>query len=741
GCNPSPVDIEAALGTATVTQGCSMNTITVTDSPVTGDTCLLSQTRTFSIFDLCSNSLIEVSRTITWTHDNGRPVITATGTTLTLGCNPSAADIEAALGTAIVTDNCHINTIIITDGLVIGESICAVSQTRTFNASDICGNVALSVTRTVTWSNDTQIPVITPSGTTLALGCNPTAGDIEAALGTATVEDNCSVGTLEITDGPIQGGQCLRTRTRTFNVTDACGNVAIEVSRTITWSEDTIAPVITATGTTLSLGCNPKANDIEDALGTATADDNCTVGIPDVTDGPIMGESSCLLSRTRTFNVTDQCGNTALQVSRTVTWTIDNVDPVISGTMVSMTINGCDASDAPAAVTTFAGLQSLGLSIHDICTADGSLVVTSFDVVSGLCPVVITRTYIIADACTNSATASQVITVQDVTPPNVIAGTIADCYFTIPLAETAAIEATVATDDCSGFLNYAVLSTENPSGGILITVTVTDVCGNSNFVTYTTLINCSQLKVSVFIEGPFDPVLGNMSTLLNEYHILPGQDPINSTNILAQQLGVASPHGQPYNIAPWNYAGTEGDQYGDDIGDIPYPQTVVDWVLLSVRSGDSLASSEVWKYAAMVLMDGTVDIPANSPPLPLTEGAGYYIVLEHRNSLPVMSTKVIAQNSALQFDFRQNQSWILNLGIPLGYGQHLVGDAYMMYPANGEQINTRGDIISPDEGQWLFDNGSLFRYKSGDHDMNGNVDATDEFLWLLNNSIFTLIPF
>ncbi|MGB3077483.1 MAG: hypothetical protein WBB31_00275, partial [Saprospiraceae bacterium] len=404
-------------------------------------------------------------------------------------------------------------------------------------------------------------------------------------------------------------------------------------------------------------------------------------------------------------------------------------------------INGCDASDAPAAVTTFAGLQSLGLSIHDICTADGSLVVTSFDVVSGLCPVVITRTYIITDACTNSATASQVITVQDVTPPNVIAGTIADCYIAIPLAETAAIEATVATDDCSGFLNYAVLSTENPSGGILITVTVTDVCGNSNFVTYTTLINCSQLKVSVFIEGPFDPVLGNMSALLNEYHILPGQDPINSTNILAQQLGVASPHGQPYNIAPWNYAGTEGDQYGDDIGDIPYPQTVVDWVLLSVRSGDSLASSEVWKYAAMVLMDGTVDIPANSPPLPLTEGAGYYIVLEHRNSLPVMSTKVIAQNSALQFDFRQNQSWILNLGIPLGYGQHLVGDAYMMYPANGEQINTRGDIISPDEGQWLFDNGSLFRYKSGDHDMNGNVDATDEFLWLLNNSIFTLIPF
>ncbi len=741
GCNPSPEEIEAALGTATVTQGCSMNTLTVTDSPVTGDTCLLSQTRTFSITDVCNNTVIEVSRTITWTHDNGMPVITATGTTLTLGCNPSAADIEAALGTAIVTDNCHINTIIITDGLVAGESVCAVSQTRTFNASDICGNVALSVTRTVTWSIDTQVPVITTSGTTLALGCNPTAADIEAALGTATVEDNCNIDILDIQDGPIEGSQCLYTQTRTFNAKDACGNEAIEASRTITWSEDTIAPVITATGTTLSLGCNPTASDIEAALGTATAADNCTVGIPEVTDGPITGESPCLLSRTRTFNATDQCGNTALQINRTVTWTIDNDDPVITGTIANLIIDGCNITDAPAAATTFADLQSLGISIHDICTADGSLVITSFDVVSGLCPAVITRTYIITDGCTNSASASQVITVQDVTPPHITAGILADCYGTIPLAEAAAIEATQSADDCAGVLNYEVLSTENQSGGILITVTVTDICGNSNSATYNTLINCSQLKVSAFIEGSFDPAIGGMTTLLNEYHILPGQDPIHSTNILAQQLGVASPHGQPYNIAPWNYAGTEGDQYGDDIGDIPYPSSVVDWVLLSVRSGDSLASSEVWKYAALVHNDGAIEIPANSPLLPLTEGAGYYIVLEHRNSLPVMSTKVIAQNSALIFDFRQNQSWILNLGVPLGYGQDHVGGVYMMYPANGEQINTRGDIISPDEGQWLLDNGSLFRYKSGDHDLNGNVDATDEFLWLLNNSIFTLIPF
>src|SRR5258707_3751391 len=40
------------------------------------------------------------------------------------------------------------------------------------------------------------------------------------------------------------------------------------------------------------------------------------------------------------------------------------------------------------------------------------------------CPLVITRTYTVADACNNSSPASQTITVQDTTAP-LIAGTIA----------------------------------------------------------------------------------------------------------------------------------------------------------------------------------------------------------------------------------------------------------------------------------------------------------------------------
>src|SRR5438132_189473 len=119
-------------------------------------------------------------------------------------------------------------------------------------------------------------PVISASGTALALGCNPTTTQIEAALGTATAMDNCGVGTPTATTDPVVNtSTCGRSQTRRWNVSDACGNAAATVSRTATWTYDTTPPMIAATGTTLTLGCNPSAADIAGALGLATYTDNC----------------------------------------------------------------------------------------------------------------------------------------------------------------------------------------------------------------------------------------------------------------------------------------------------------------------------------------------------------------------------------------------------------------------------------------------------------------------------------
>ena len=48
-------------------------------------------------------------------------------------------------------------------------------------------------------------------------------------------------------DGPVVSNGCARSQTRTFTAIDACGNTAT-ASRTVTWTADVTAPVITATG-------------------------------------------------------------------------------------------------------------------------------------------------------------------------------------------------------------------------------------------------------------------------------------------------------------------------------------------------------------------------------------------------------------------------------------------------------------------------------------------------------------
>jgi hypothetical protein len=268
-----------------------------------------------------------------------------------------------------------------------------------------------------------------------------------------------------------------------------------------------------------------------------------------------------------------------------------------------------------------------------------------------------------------------------------------------------------------------------------------DVCDTTIIIVN---VVCPTVAIQVFLEGPYDTVAQNeMFTTLNYYHVLPGQDPDLSENMGAQLLGVAAPPGQPYNTAPWNWSGTEGDDYGDGAGDIPYPETVVDWVLVSVRETDSLAANEVWKCAGLLHSDGTVEFPEQCECAhPLQNGNDYYIVVEHRNHLPIMSYKQIMTGNVLSHDFTQSDSWIYEfMNIPLGSGQKEIDGTYMMFAGNSEQLSARVDINSSDDAQWIEDNSAIFTYVLGDHNLNGDTNATDEFIWIINNSTFTLLPF
>lgn len=103
---------------------------------------------------------------------------------------------------------------------------------------------------------------------------------------------------------------------------------------------------------------------------------------------------------------------------------------------------------------------------------------------------------------------------------------------------------------------------------------------------------------------------------------------------------------QPYNTAPWNYAGTESVLTVDP--------GVVDWVLVELRTG--IDESTVFeRKAGFLLQNGTIaqfdDVSHGIRFDNVVSGEDYYIVVWHRNHIPVMSAAAVALPNASVFDF------------------------------------------------------------------------------------------
>jgi hypothetical protein len=146
----------------------------------------------------------------------------------------------------------------------------------------------------------------------------------------------------------------------------------------------------------------------------------------------------------------------------------------------------------------------------------------------------------------------------------------------------------------------------------------------------------SKLNLKVFLQGSFGS--GSMTTELNTAGSLPAV--------------------HPYSADPFDFQGADRisllDENSNTIPDFYENNSdIVDWVMVELRTSID-ASSMVSQKAGFVKSDGTVvGLNGTSPLLFGVPSGNYYIVVNHRNHLPIMSANTVPMSNTTQafYDF------------------------------------------------------------------------------------------
>ena len=444
-------DAEDCSGTAEVTfedvystDGCFANNVV---------------TRTWTAVDDCGNATSQ-EQIITLVDDNA-PYFTNVPAAAALTCGD-----ELPTENATAADACSDVTVTFSDA--DGDMTCSglTEVIRTFTAMDACGNSSTAV-QVITFVDD-EAP--TGAATDATVSCSEY--DSSAEFGSYETSDNCS-GDVTVTwmeTSSTEDGQagCFEV-VREYTFTDACGNSSTAM-QSITVVDDE-APVLSVIDAEVVLQCG-------DAIPDApTATDNCSsveVTFVDADNGlSCSGEMSFI----RTYTATDACGN-----SSSVTQSI-SYDDVIAPTFTApadVTLE-CDSDLSDLALTGDV------MDAADVCSADIYVAYTDASSTSeGSCLAdnVVTRTWTVTDGCGNSASADQIITLEDTTAPVVTydANVILENVATSELDDFEGVE---VMDACS---DWTYTSTDTWLGNSLTgyelnrVMVITDACGNSTTI-------------------------------------------------------------------------------------------------------------------------------------------------------------------------------------------------------------------------------------------------------------------
>jgi hypothetical protein len=308
----------------------------------------------------------------------------------------------------VATDNCGAVTYEKTSGAFAAGSCGSTgTYTNTWVAKDACLNTSSVFTQLITIT-DVTAPVWSTVATTLnaSVECSDAAGLITAQAMAPIATDNCGSVTYVKTSGAFAAGSCgaTGTYTNTWVAKDACLNTSTVFTQLITIT-DVTAPTWTTVAGALNttVECS-NASGIANAQTLApVATDNCGAVTYEKTSGAFAaGSCGSTGTYTNTWVAKDACLNTSSVFIQLITIT-DETHPVITCPAPVVTVTN-DGSNATGVI--------LGVPVvSDNCTPTASLLVTNNHPSTTYPLGITTVTWTVTDACGNSTTCEQTVTV------------------------------------------------------------------------------------------------------------------------------------------------------------------------------------------------------------------------------------------------------------------------------------------------------------------------------------------
>ncbi|MFN8288688.1 MAG: PKD-like domain-containing protein [Chitinophagaceae bacterium] len=432
---------------------------------------------TITATNVCGTASCSFTVTV---NDTQNPAITCPAP-VTVSCASAVPAPDIASVTA--SDNCP-GVVVTHMGDAISNQTCAnrYTITRTYRATDIHGNFS-ECTQTIIVNDQTPPTLTCPAPITVSCTAIVPAPDISAVTG---VSDNCG-GAVTITwQGDVISNQTCANRytiTRTYRATDVCGNFA-ECTQTITVNDQT-PPVLTCPpNITVSCASAVPAANIASVTGVS---DNCGGAVTVTWQGDVISNQTCAnrYTITRTYRATDVCGNFA---ECTQIITVNDQTPPVITCPAPVTVSCASAVPAP---------NTGAVTATDNC--GGAITITwRSDVISNqTCAnrYTITRTYRATDVCGNFAECTQIITVNDQTPPTLTcpAPVTVSCASAVPAPNISLV--TGVSDNCGGTVTITwqgdaiINQTCTNRYTVIRTYRATDVCGNFAECTQTITVN------------------------------------------------------------------------------------------------------------------------------------------------------------------------------------------------------------------------------------------------------------